>query len=78
MFLFFSEKLMLRAFKIAVLPDLVACLFYGRCGVLRRLIYLFIYLFSVGVLRCGEIRFVLGAFVRARSARSEASSERGA
>lgn len=34
---------MLRAFKIAVLPDLVACLFYGRCGVLRRLIYLFIY-----------------------------------
>lgn len=74
MFLFFSEKLMLRAFKIAVLPDLVACLFYGRCGVLRRLIYLF----SVGVLRCGEIRFVLGAFVRARSARSEASSERGA
>jgi hypothetical protein len=42
--------------------------------VLRRLIYLF----SVGVLRCGEIRFVLGAFVRARSARSEASSERDA
>lgn len=36
---------MLRAFKIAVLPDLVACLFYGRCGVLRRLIYLIIYLF---------------------------------